>query len=357
MHNSSSILIRNIFHMLCYAFRILRQKNYQEIGTEDFRHVQDMLAAILVRGVSQQLKRGLYRNYISIEEQSRTLRGKLDPYQTKVLQAQRIQQFACTHDEFSADNALNRILNAVSTAMLRSRDVSQKQKDALHKLVPYFSDISEISLNQVQWNRLQFHRHNQSYEMLMNVCYMAWQSLLPAASGGTKRFSAFEEDSLPRLYEKFLLGYYRRHFPMLHPRDKSIQWDIPEDTKASMICLLPGMHSDITLCDHDKTLIIDAKFYQKSLANFMNKTMLHSANLYQIFTYVKNEDKQNNGSVSGMLLYAKTTEETEPYLSVMIGGNRITVRTLDLNRSFSEIAACLDGIAYAAFGDHLQKLE
>ena len=33
MHDSS-ILIRNIFHMLCYAFHVLRQQNYADIETE-----------------------------------------------------------------------------------------------------------------------------------------------------------------------------------------------------------------------------------------------------------------------------------------------------------------------------------
>ena len=42
----------NIFHMLCYAFRILRQQNYMEILTEDFNHVEDMLAAILSHGIA-----------------------------------------------------------------------------------------------------------------------------------------------------------------------------------------------------------------------------------------------------------------------------------------------------------------
>ena len=64
--------------MLCYAFRILRQKNYEKIATEDFMHVEDMLAAILSRGIAQQLKQGLYRTYIEHNEQSKTLRGKLN---------------------------------------------------------------------------------------------------------------------------------------------------------------------------------------------------------------------------------------------------------------------------------------
>ena len=133
-------------------------------------------------------------------------------------------------------------------------------------------------------------------------------------------------------------------------------WDIPADTNPSMIRLLPGMHSDITLRHEGLTLIIDAKFYKHSLASYMDKQMLHSANLYQIFTYVKNEDKTGSGKVSGLLLYARTTEETEPFLSVTMGGNLIEVRSLDLNSSFREISASLDAVAKSHFGEALQKI-
>ena len=133
-------------------------------------------------------------------------------------------------------------------------------------------------------------------------------------------------------------------------------WDIPADTNPSMIRLLPGMHSDIMLRHEGLTLIIDAKFYKHSLASYMDKQMLHSANLYQIFTYVKNEDKTGSGKVSGLLLYARTTEETEPFLSVTMGGNRIEVRSLDLNRSFRDISAALDFIVVSCLGGNLQKI-
>lgn len=38
MRDASTILIQNIFHMLCYAFKVLRQRNYQDVGMEDFAH-------------------------------------------------------------------------------------------------------------------------------------------------------------------------------------------------------------------------------------------------------------------------------------------------------------------------------
>ena len=80
---------------------------------------------------------------------------------------------------------------------------------------------------------------------------------------------------------------------------------------------------------------------------------LHSGNLYQVFTYVKNKDTEYGDqphTVSGMLLYARTDEEVQPNHVYHMSGNKIGVRTLDLNCSFKEIAAQLDSIVKEHFG-------
>ena len=74
---------------------------------------------------------------------------------------------------------------------------------------------------------------------------------------------------------------------------------------------------------------------------------MHSGNLYQIFTYVKNKDTEfvnEPQRVSGMLLYAATDEAIQPDNIYQMSGNQISVKTLDLNRDFSEIAAQLNRI-------------
>ena len=64
--------------MLTYAFQVLRQSNYENVATEDFEHIHDMFAAILGKGVTQQLKQGLYREYVNKSDELTTMRGKLN---------------------------------------------------------------------------------------------------------------------------------------------------------------------------------------------------------------------------------------------------------------------------------------
>ena len=354
--NESKILIHNIFHMLCYAFHILRQSNFKDIQSEEFNHVDDLLAAILSKGISAQLKKGLTKTYIEHRDQMKTLRGKLHAYETKKMRIIKKQQVDCSFDELSEDNELNQIIKTTAQKLVVCPEVSLKYRKSLRKELMFFNTVSDIDISSVKWGRLQYHRNNKSYELLMNICYFVWQSLLPSKAPGKKKFTLFEEEGLPRLYEKFILEYYRQHFPMLRANDSAIRWDLPEDLTPYSVAQLPGMHSDIMLRYGSKTLIIDAKFYKKSLADFMEKRMLVSNNIYQIYAYVKNEDKKHTGNVSGMLLYAKTTEEILPSLSVPIGGNLISARSMDLNREFGEISYALDEIVRTTFGEGLVRV-
>lgn len=78
MTKDKGIFIRNIYYMLAYAFQVLRQKNYDDVAAEDFDNIQDLFAAILAKGVSQQIKQGLHREYITKNEDLSVMRGKLD---------------------------------------------------------------------------------------------------------------------------------------------------------------------------------------------------------------------------------------------------------------------------------------
>ena len=53
-------------------------------------------------------------------------------------------------------------------------------------------------------------------------------------------------------------------------------------------------------------------------------------------------DTNHAGDVSGVLLYARTGEGLIPDFDYNIGGNRIGVKTLDLNKPFALIAERLD---------------
>ena len=65
MSKQKNNFIKNIYYMLSYAFKALNQSNYEDIAVEEFENIHNLLAAILAKGIGQQLKQGLYREYIN----------------------------------------------------------------------------------------------------------------------------------------------------------------------------------------------------------------------------------------------------------------------------------------------------
>ena len=341
------IPVQNIYYMLAYAFQVLNENGYKNIEAEQFDNVGELCAAILSKGVSLQLKRGLGKEYISETEPLSSLRGKIDIAESIKTQSMLRKQLVCTYDDFTVNSYMNRIIKSTMELLIRS-DITKVRKKELRKLLVFFGEVEPLNVYDINW-QLQYNRNNQSYRMLISVCYLVVKGLLQSnTSGGTKLMDFLDEQRMCRLYERFILEYYRKEHPEIRASASQIPWQLDDDFSF----MLPVMQTDIMLSKGNTTLIIDAKYYGHTTQEQYGVHTLHSGNLYQIFTYVKNKDAEYGEqphNVSGMLLYAQTDESVQPNNVYHMGGNKISVRTLNLNCLFQEIASQLDGIVAEHF--------
>lgn len=342
-----NIIVSNIYYMLTYAFQVLHQSNYDEVSTEPFDNIQDLFAAILSKGIAQQLKQGLHREYIENKENLSVMHGKLDFNGTIKNQVQNRKLLSCEYDELSENNIYNQIIKTTVMLLVKDASVKDETKTVLKKEMLFFSTVDEVDPFLIRWDLLRFNRNNQSYRMILSICQFVIEGLLLTTDNGDVKLAQFlDEQRMCHLYEKFILEFYRKEMPELKANASKIEWQLDDGIST----LLPSMQSDIMLKYGDKTLIIDAKYYSHSTQVQYGKATLHSQNVYQIFAYVKNEDAGNTGSVAGMLLYAKTEEEITPDMDVVLSGNKISAKTLDLNCQFNAISKQLKSIAKDYFG-------
>ena len=333
--------------MLSYAFQILQEKGYSNIATEDFDNAAELFSAILSKGISLQLKRGLNKDYIEVREPLSAIKGKIDISDSIKTRSVMKSQLICSYDEFSENSYFNRILKTTVLLLLKA-DISKSRKKELKNLMMYFSNVDVLDVHNIDWH-IRYNKNNQSYHLLLSICNLVIKGLLQTQHNGTSKLMNFlDEQNECRLYEKFILEYYRKHFPQISANAEQIPWQLDDGVKD----MLPIMQSDIMLKKGNTVLIIDAKYYSHTTQSRFDSHTLHSANLYQVFTYVKNKEyelREKEHKVSGMLLYARTDEEVQPNNTYYMSGNRIDVRTLDLNLQFSDIALQLDNIAKIAF--------
>lgn len=321
--------------MLSYAFTGLNFTEYNRLKTEEFDNIYDLFSEILIIGLNKQIKQGLHRDYVETSEDTTSPRGKINITQSMNL----LGKLNCSYDEFSVNSYLNKIIKTTLGILLKA-GIDDLRRRKLKNILLYFRDVDTLDVKDINW-KVRYDRNNKSYRMIIAICRLIIDGLIYSDEKGNVKLLEFLDDSLmSRLYEKFILEYYKREHSYLKAYSPQIKWQLDDDEDY----LLPRMQTDVTLEYEGKVLIIDAKFYSKIISGRWSETV-SSANLYQIFTYVKNYD----GDASGMLLYAGTEEKIQPDVVYSMSGNRIAVKTLDLYCEFVEIKKQLDEIVSEYF--------
>ncbi|MHC2390816.1 5-methylcytosine-specific restriction endonuclease McrBC regulatory subunit McrC [Bradyrhizobium liaoningense] len=89
------------------------------------------------------------------------------------------------------------------------------------------------------------------------------------------------------------------------------------------------MQTDISATRPSEYRIIDAKFYRQTLGNFFEAEKIHSANLYQMTSYLMNATPAGGIEAKGMLIYPKVDRVLRQQYEIL--GRKISVCTVDLD--------------------------
>ncbi len=135
----------------------------------------------------------------------------------------------------------------------------------------YFSNVDSIEPTEIKWSSIRFQRNNQTYRMLVNICQLMIEGMLITTDAGNYRLASFvDEQRMCRLYEKFILEYYSRHYPELSVSASQIPWALDDGVGT----MLPVMQTDIHLQRGNTVLIIDAKYYNHTTQVHFDKHTL-----------------------------------------------------------------------------------
>ena len=193
--------------MLSYAFSTLNQGGYESVKAESFDNIHDLMSAILAKGISLQLKQGLYREYVLYNQDLNTLRGKINMPGTILNKLSSRKVLNCEYDELSENNLFNQILKSTALLMIRRSKAKEERKANLRNVMLFFSAVDEIDLKAVKWTMIRFQRNNRSYRMLISLCQLIVEGMLQTTEDGEYRLASFvDQEHMERLYEKFILA-------------------------------------------------------------------------------------------------------------------------------------------------------
>ena len=338
--------VKNIYYMLCYSFYgdQLNLKDEANLGEEAFENIYNLFSLLLCMLLKREVKKGMHREYIDINDELGTIRGKISINNTINNNSLVKKKIYCEYDEYNENCLLNQIIKTTLFYLLKSNKIGNTTKDEIKRILNYFIIVDIVDIKTIKWDQVKFNRNNLSYKYIVDLCRLILKGLIVSDKNGNNKFKEFLDDTrISSIYENFIKSYYRKHFPELNATSKKLYLN-----DKPMLDFIPMMKTDITIEYEDRTLIIDAKFYNRILRdNYLNTRCrtISSNNLYQIMAYVDNQDPYKKGNVSGMLLYAQTIDEPVINIKEQLNMHTIMVRTLDLNDNWDNIKNSLNDIA------------
>ena len=107
-----TIPVRNVYYLLCYAWDAIEAQSQIDVAAIAGNRVENLLGKVLQEGVAHLIRRGLDRGYVTEEQETRRLRGKLLLSETVGRMLLPRGRAACSVDEFNHDVPHNRVIKA-----------------------------------------------------------------------------------------------------------------------------------------------------------------------------------------------------------------------------------------------------
>jgi 5-methylcytosine-specific restriction enzyme subunit McrC len=329
----SPIPIKNLYYLYAYAWDQFHFTRRVDTGIDVGPDAAEFFALILVRGCQQVFRRGLDRVYHSVDEERAQLRGRIQVLNTERRQSLQRARVWCEYDELTHNALPNQIIKSTLLSLKKHYQLPKSIATDIQKILQTFTflGVTDISIRARDFRRVQLHRNNAFYGFLLHVCELIHAALFPDQRGHGQPFASLAEDEtrMSRVFERFVRNFLRREQDSFSVTSEHITWDISEACDPTTD-LLPVMHTDVSLRNAQRTIIIDAKYYGQTLQTHFNHETVRSSHLYQLFAYLKNLERNRgpDAVAEGVLVYPKVQKDVD--FRMIIQGHLVRAKTLDL---------------------------
>lgn len=340
------IPIRNLWHMLLYAWNELPEVKLTTLAEVDHAPTLDsLLALMLTKLLRQRLRVGLGRGYTQAQGMIKAIRGRVNFSQSLKRRAFEQGQAWCEYQPYHQNTLKNQIIRSTVLHLIRAGDFGKdpnQVREMRHHLQSLFHALEGIDLLDLTpdvTRRQVLERDDQDYRLMLAICDLVVQRHMPTNTNGERLQPSLEHDALTlhSIYERFVANFYRLHLKgWAVSAQKHLHWH-----EAFSNDLLPVMRPDLVL-EHmasGKILVIDTKFTAHSLIQTpWGKQEFDSSHLYQLYTYLKTQEhlSERHRRAEGILLYPSTTSKTLSQ-RIKLQDMSIRVESVDLSAPWQEI--------------------
>lgn len=257
--------------------------NYSEISSLRLykQNLNEILAYLFSKKLQRELSKGIYLEYVNIEENRNSLKGSiLFNEQIKNMASLRPKAF-CKYEEFSRDNKLNRIFSYFIKSLIREI----KNKETLKLLKFSQSILGDVDERNITLNDVKNYRFNRLNERFEEAFTLGKMLVLGESSLGTlgdsKAYSIlFKMNEVFELYIGKLLGKLIQE-ETLHMQHSKYKLLINEETNKGVFKLIPDI---VIEKNGEESIILDTKW--KRISSSYNRHGVKREDLYQMYAYL-----------------------------------------------------------------------
>lgn len=342
---------QNLLHLLSYTHNLrLYQQQKVSLRSQPSNWFE-LLTRLFAEELHLQVKHGINRTYVNIEERLPTIRGTWQIQRQITHPPSARHLFDVAYDEFLADTALNRVFRLVVERLLRlSQDRENKRllRDSSAWLIdiPLLPHITSQELDRVQFTRL-----NERFRPAFNLARLFLEALAPQLVVENQKLFAFVLD-MNILFERFVFQFLRRYHQQLFraPFENIHVVSQASGMKLHLAERLPEARAvfrlkpDILLVTPDDTVaaIIDTKY--KRLDVHQVRLGVADGDFYQMLAYgVRLECPRT------MLLYPSVARESAIEVGFRLQGREavVQVATVDLHQPLDQPAQLIEDLGHS----------
>jgi 5-methylcytosine-specific restriction enzyme subunit McrC len=286
-----------------------------------------VMAQVLWRQTERAVHQGLLPGYVTLEETSYVLRGRLR--ETEQLHRHRglPVPLEIRHDEFTVDIPENQILRTACERMLHVPGVDAESLLRLHRLLRDFADVTPLDRRDdvPAW---QPTRLNARYHTALRLAELVLRATSVEEGTGGVTVNGFLLD-MPKLFEDFVTVALREALVTAHGGRVDGQ-DPHHFDEAGQVLLRPDI---VWRLRGTALAVVDAKYKAETPAGYPN------ADLYQLLAYCT-----VLGLRRGHLVYAKGSAEPAHHV-VRRSGIEIICHAIDLDTEPTLLLARMNDLA------------
>jgi 5-methylcytosine-specific restriction enzyme subunit McrC len=345
-----SIPIRNVWHMLVYAWDMRRWQDIDKFESEMSPDLLGLLAQVLVESTRTLLKHQLGREYVKKTSEVKGIKGRINFTPSLKFIGNKENKLVCEFNVLDIDTLRNQIIKSTLEQLSRGdrlRGVATNQITNLghdfKSLIRDMEGVQSLELSNSSFSRVRLGRNDRYYALPLQICSLIHQLRMPTEDEGASALAKLLRDEIAfaLLFEKFVRNFYRHHVEAkFEVKREGLRWPGQEGNP-----LMPRMITDISIISrtHPRNrFIIDTKYYSEALvSNQGGKPKFRSEHLYQMYAYLRTQENgiEEYRHARGMLLYPTVDRHLDEEADIQ--GHNIRVSTIDLSDSWEAIEARL----------------